>query len=41
METTLSTDMGGGSSATELFDVTFKKKNNTWIISSYSQFKYA
>jgi len=41
METTLFTDMGGGSSATELFDVTFKKKNNNWIISSYSQFKYA
>ena len=41
METTLFTDVGGVEEyATELFDVTFTKKNNNWVISSYSQFKY-
>ena len=42
METTLFTNVGGVEEyATELFDVTFTKKNNNWVISSYSQFKYA
>lgn len=38
METTL---VFGNESTTELFDVTFEKKNNNWVIVSYSQFKYA
>lgn len=41
METTLVTDIDGGSTTTELFDVTFIKKNNNWVISSYNQFKFA
>ena len=38
METTLVFD---NESTNELFDVTFTKKNNNWIISSYNQFKYS
>ena len=37
METTL---VFGDDSMTEMFDVTFEKKNNNWVIISYSQFKY-
>lgn len=42
METTLFTDMGGVEKyANELFDVSFKKKNNNWVIYSYTQLTYA